>query len=226
MPITDLIWTIAGFVLTVMVLSYIFGDNPLFRIALYIFIGVSAGYVAVVIIYQVLLPKLVIPLLQGQNQQRILALIPLLLSILLLFKLSPRFARMGNISVAYLVGAGAAVLISGALFGTLFPQVSGTVQAFRVTQSSEVTPIVQLIGASVVLIGATTSLAYFHFGARQKAGKPVKRLTGVEILSAIGQFFIAFTLGTVFSGVFLSALMALVERMGYLWQSIVPFLYR
>ncbi len=83
--------------------------------------------------------------------------------------------------------------------------------------------MVQLISASVILIGATTSLAYFHFGARQKPGKPIKRLRFVEILAAIGQFFIAFTLGAVFSSVFLSALIALVERLGYLWQTISLF---
>jgi hypothetical protein len=142
----------------------------------------------------------------------------------LLFKLSPRFTKIGNISVAYLVGAGAAVLIGGSIFGTLFPQVSGTIQAFKVDQQTGVNPIVQLIGATVILIGATTSLAYFHFGARQKPGKPIKRMGFVEILAAIGQFFIAFTLGAVFSSVFLSALIALVERLGYLWQSISLFI--
>ncbi len=224
MPIADLIWTIAGFLLTILILSYIFGDNPLFRIALYIFIGVSAGYLAVVIIYQVLMPKLIVPLMQGNDQQRILALIPLILGVLLLFKLAPRFAKIGSISVAYLVGAGAAVLIGGAIFGTLFPQVSGTAQAFKVDPQSGVSPVIQLIGASVVLIGATTSLAYFHFGARQKPGKALKRMRLIEILAAIGQFFIAFTLGAVFSGVFFSALTALVERMGYLWHSISLFI--
>jgi hypothetical protein len=218
MAITDLIWTVAGFLLTIMVLSYIFGDNPLFRIALYIFIGVSAGYVAVVIIYQILMPKLIIPLLYGKELQRLLALIPLILSTLLLFKLSPRFARIGNLSVAYLVGAGAAVLIGGTIFGTLFPQISGTVQAFRINQQSGLSPVEQLIGASVILIGAATSLAYFHFGASQRPGKALRRMRFVEILAAIGKFFIAFTLGAIFSGVFLSALAALVERLGYLWN--------
>ncbi len=59
---TDLIWTAAAFFLTILVLSYILGDNPLFRAVTYIFIGVSAGYVAVLLINQIQLPRLVDPM--------------------------------------------------------------------------------------------------------------------------------------------------------------------
>jgi len=68
-------------------------------------IGVTAGYFAVVIIYQVLIARLVVPLAQGST----LAMIPVLLSGLLLMKLSPRLTSLGNVSMALLVGVGAAV---------------------------------------------------------------------------------------------------------------------
>ncbi len=44
----DRIATIAGAVLTVMVFSYLLGDNFLYRIAIYIFIGAAAAYVLIV----------------------------------------------------------------------------------------------------------------------------------------------------------------------------------
>jgi len=81
----DWIWTAVGFLLTVCVLSYLFGDNPLFRLATSLFVGVAAGYAAVLLIYQVLLPRLVLPLLQGSLAERGLLVIPLALSGLLLF---------------------------------------------------------------------------------------------------------------------------------------------
>ena len=37
MNLTDLIWTLAGFLFTLMVFSYVLGDNFLFRLAMYIF---------------------------------------------------------------------------------------------------------------------------------------------------------------------------------------------
>ena len=97
----DIIWALVGFVVTLLVFSYILGDNPLFRVAAYIFVGVSAAYAALLVIYQVLLPRLVQPLFQGSY----LLIIPLLLGVLLIAKLFPRFSTVGSFSMAYLVGA-------------------------------------------------------------------------------------------------------------------------
>ncbi len=44
----ELISGLIAFLLTVFVLSYLINDNFLFRAATYIFVGVSAGYVAAV----------------------------------------------------------------------------------------------------------------------------------------------------------------------------------
>jgi preprotein translocase subunit SecF len=82
---SELIWTIVSFLVTLMVFSYLFGDNPLFRFVSALFIGVTAGYFAVVIVYQVLIARLVVPVIQGST----LSLVPLLLSGLLLTKLLP-----------------------------------------------------------------------------------------------------------------------------------------
>jgi hypothetical protein len=53
--------TIIGLVLTLMVFSYIFGDNFLFRLATHIFVGVAAGYAAVLVIYNIIFPLLANP---------------------------------------------------------------------------------------------------------------------------------------------------------------------
>ena len=46
----DLIGALLGFVLTIFIFSYIGGDNVLFRITTHLFVGVAAGYVAIVVI--------------------------------------------------------------------------------------------------------------------------------------------------------------------------------
>ncbi len=77
MPATlsvDLVTGIISFLLTLMILSYLIGDNPLFRVAVYIFVGVSAGYAAAVAWWQVLFPRLMLPLLTGGFFERLLAL--------------------------------------------------------------------------------------------------------------------------------------------------------
>ena len=57
MTTLDIILGIISCILTIMVLSYLVGDNPMFRIAIFIFVGVSAGYVGAVALYQVHHPE-------------------------------------------------------------------------------------------------------------------------------------------------------------------------
>ena len=88
MEFPDLIWTILGILLTLMIFSYVWGDNPLFRTASYLFVGVTAGYVAVLLITQVILPRLAWPLLRTSTPTEItIAAVGVVLALLLLTKL-------------------------------------------------------------------------------------------------------------------------------------------
>jgi len=122
----EVIWVGISFLLTLLVFAYLLGDNPFFRFASTLLIGVSAGYLTVVIIYQVLITRLVVPLMAGSS----LALVPLLLSGMLLMKLSPRFSPVGSPVMALLVGVWAAVAVGGTVLGTLFGQVKGALSFF------------------------------------------------------------------------------------------------
>jgi hypothetical protein len=211
----DMVTGIFSFLLTLMILSYLIGDNPAFRVAVYIFVGVSAGYVAAVTWWQVLYPRVFDPLINGNIAGRLLALIPLFFGVLLLMKLSPRTAWLGNPSVAFLVGVGAAVAVGGAVMGTLIPQTHASFDVFNPTSAGE-SWLVRLFFGAILLVGTITTLVYFHFGAKATAGGP-QRSKLVIWLSWIGQVFIAITLGVLFAGVFAAAMTALIERMNFIW---------
>ena len=218
MPVTlshDLVTGIFSFLLTLMILSYLIGDNPAFRVAVYIFVGVSAGYVAAVAWWQVLYPKVFVPLLTGSFLERLLALIPLVLGVLLLMKLSPRTAWLGTPSVAFLVGVGAAVAVGGAVVGTLLPQTQASFNVFNPTSATE-SWLARLFFGAIMLVGTITTLVYFHFGAKATAGGP-QRSKLVVWLAWIGQVFIAITLGVLFAGVFAASMTALIERLNSIW---------
>src|SRR5574341_1484354 len=134
----DVIAGIVAFFFTLAIFSYLIGDNPLFRVAVYIFVGVSAGYVAAVAWWQVLWPDLVLPLIAGTASQKAILATPLLLSGLLLMKAWPPLSRLGTPSVALLVGVSAAVAIGGAVTGTLFPQVNATINQFDLVLAKNV----------------------------------------------------------------------------------------
>lgn len=220
----DLIGSLLGFFLTLMVFSYIFGDNALFRATIHLFIGAAAGYAAVVAWYNVTWPQLFLPLILGSQSERLYALFPLILSGLLLFKISPRLSRYGGPAIAYLVGIGAAVAIGGSVLGTIFPQTLASMNLLdlEAAQQSGETPLWLLIQGLLIVLGTVTTLVYFHFGAQQKLGDTPKRPEWVEFLAVIGQVFIAITLGVVFAGVFTAALTALIERVSYLGDFLLP----
>ena len=212
---SQLIFTLVGFVLTLMVFSYIFGDNFLFRLASYLFVGVSGGYVGALVIDQVIFPRLIYPLLEGTLAEKVLAGIPLIFGTLLLTKLSPRLARLGNIPMAYLVGVGAAIAVGGAVFGTLLGQIRGAAEPFNLTDPAN--SLGGMLEGLVILVGAVGTLVYFQFGANTRPDQPPRRAPVVEGLALVGQVFIGITLGALFAGVYAAAITALVER----WLEII-----
>ncbi|NMC53405.1 MAG: hypothetical protein GYA48_07190 [Chloroflexi bacterium] len=221
MQMLDPVWTITSFALTVLVLSFLLGDNPLFRLVSYLFVGVSAGFAAVMLVYQVILPRLVWPLLEGSPAERALAVVPLVLSVLLLARLVPRLAVVGSLPMGYLVGAGAAVMISGAVMGTLVRQTLSAIQVLDLSAADPYQiPILQFAEAAVMLTGTVGTLAYFQFTARAKPNQPAQRPAWVNGLARVGEVFIAITLGALFAGVYAAALSALIDRLEFVLQVI------
>jgi hypothetical protein len=229
--LADPIGAIIGFILTVMVLSYIIGDNALFRLAIHVFIGAASGYAAVLILYNVLWYQVLVPVLQGFSSgtgdgvgSYIIRVVPaVILGIWMLTKLSPRTARWGSPVLAFLTGVGAATVIAGAVRGTIFPQIGASANILNQHAApGEMTNLVGwFINGVVVLVGTITTLIYFQFGIkRQDEGVPEGRSMAMEYLSIIGQGFIVVTLGVLFAAAYIAALTALIDRISYLWNII------
>jgi hypothetical protein len=215
----DLITAGISFIITVLILSYLIGDNPLFRATVYVFVGVAAGYVAAVAVNEIILPLLIQPIVSGSAfANPILAaslVIPLLGSVLLLFKVSPRLSHLGQLPMAYLVGVGAAVAIGGAVLGTLLPQIIATFNGFDIGLAVErnTNAAFMILNGAVVLVGVIGTLVYFHYGASEKADGTIRRSVSINVLSWIGRVYIAVTFGVLFAGVYMAALTVLIDRM-------------
>lgn len=213
--------------LTLITLSYAFGDNPIFRAILYLFVGVAAGYAAAIVVQDVVLPQLVYPILDELAGTSTMDVIDLAirtgLTLLLLAKLSPRAARLGSPVTALLAGVGAALAIGGAVQGTLIPQIRAAAGIFDAEQfqlsiqGGHYGESLQVIFEGIILLLATVStLAYFHFGAQSRGKQEPLRNIFVDALAWLGAVFIAIALATLFTGVLQSALGALIERVAFL----------
>jgi hypothetical protein len=209
----ELLTGLLSFVFTVGILSYVVGDNPLYRLTLHLFIGVVVGYGTLVIIYQVLQPRLIAPLFSGNISIIALTVIPLVLFIFLALKISPRTAPLGNISVAYLIGVGTAVAVGGALTGTLVPQVGAAWVSILPGAPTN------FLNNFILVVGTITTLLYFQFWLRGRtAVGEIQRVAVLHWLSVVGQFFLTVTLGVIYGGMILSGLAIFGERISALSQ--------
>lgn len=210
----ELISAFVGLLLTLLVFSYLVGDNPLFRFAIYLFIGVSSGYAATAVWHNVLMPRLFSRL--DDLNQLILLVVPLILGISLLAKLSPRISWLGNFAMAVLVGVGAATAVGGALIGTLLPQAEAAMNMFDPSVPGGGNFFARLFEGGIMLIGTVLTLASFHFTLGRAADGAAKSNRILDGLAWAGRLFIAITLGVLFAGVYMAALTAMIERLSSL----------
>jgi len=211
--------TFVSAALTVMILSYIAGDNLFFHLAQHVLIGCVAAYAVVVAVHSVLLAGLLGPLWSNPAGQWPL-LVPLVLGVLLLFKASPQTSRLGDVSMAFMLGVGGALGIGGALLGTLLPQLRATMLSAFDQLRFTLSPAEQfvLVFSNLVIVdgkpGAKISQADGLLPIRrslERAGRTLLFAWG-----GFGRILIWITFGALFAGVALSRITLLVERVQFL----------
>ena len=223
--------TLVALVLTVMVYCYLGKDIPIFhaiyRIAAYVFVGVALGYGAVMAWHGVLAPRLLLRLGSGEWAY----LVPLVLCLLLLSRIGRSASGVGNVTIAFLFGVGAALAVGGALVGTLIPQIDATAQSLnpasykmQALESQEPAWVI-VLEAGVVVLGTVSTLLYFHFTARQGGRRFAgTRGRGLQLIVAFGRVFIMIAMGALFALAAISRLSLLVDRIRFLMEAILSVL--
>jgi hypothetical protein len=232
-----LIGPIVAMLLTIMVLSYLIGDNPLFRLASHLFVGVAAGYAGALAARSVLWPGLLQPIAQAglggllNANAAVSLLIPALLILLLVMKLIPGTSRLGTISTAFLVGIGAAVVVGGAITGTLIPQSAAAMTTLNpavVSPQTGETGFERVVNMVIMLVGTICVLAYFRFTLRRGPASEGRPLGPIGLLgrmvSAIGKSFIALAFGVMYAGALSATLLILAQRIQFLWDTLTGLL--
>jgi hypothetical protein len=199
----EAIGTLLSFVFTLLIFSYLLGDNGLFRLAVYVFIGIAAAFVTIATFTSVF-----IPLIKTLSSQEDLpSLILLLVPLALVLPLLARWLPGRSIALGFLIAVGAAVALVGALTGTIFPIVLGM---GRSTGSQNLFEVV------LVFIGVVSSLVYFQYVGRRRADGSVIKGVLPTWLGSVGEIFIVITLGALYGGAILTSLTILTERVSVL----------
>lgn len=216
---------LVSFVLTLMVFSYVLGDLPLigilYRVAVYIFVGMAAAF-TLVVSYE----GLILPYLQdiqnvetswttlGNAADIAIFFTALLFGFLLLLKPIQSLTWLTNSVYAVVIVVGASVAVVGALTGTLFPLLHATA-AIPEELSADFSAMVDTL---VIFAGTMTALFYFHYQTRANGDGGEKQSRLSRGFRYIGKAFIVTALGAIYASMILSSLTILTERISFLFQ--------
>ncbi len=205
------VWLAA--LLTLLVFSYLLHDTFLFRLAQSLLVGGAVGYGSAVILRSVLWDQLLAPLLRDSLSlwsHTWVLFIPLFLGLLLLTKLIPGWS-VGNISLGYLFGVGAALAIGGALTGALGPQLGATI----VSLSPGLGPATW-VNNLLIVVGVLGVLLAFRFTPSLTL-LPLRGYSAVTgIWGRIGTGFMMVAFGAIFANVLTARISTLVGQLYFL----------
>jgi len=193
------IWCVV--LLTLSIFSYLYGDNPFYKSAEHIFVGVSAGYIFTITFWDTIWPNLfgrLLPSYVGAGFEFDISYIfPLVLGVFMLFRLSKKYDWLSRISIAYIVGMMAGLKFYVFLNSNLLTQIKSSTVNLSGTYLS-------IFNEVIILIGVISGLVYFFFS---------KEHTGIiGRVSRIGVYFLMIKFGASFGFAVMGRISLLIGR--------------
>ncbi len=202
MPFDTLLgaWVAAG--LTLFIYSFLYKDNPFFKLGEHLYVGVSVGYTLVRIHYDVMIKTLYIPVVQ---EGKWWLLIPAFLGVLILARLVPRFAWLSRIAFAVIVGFGAGIAIPRVISSFILQQIQGTLKPLvTVTDQGIRLFTLQNLNTLLILVGVVSVLLYFFFSIEHRG------IVGAA--SRVGVYFLMISFGASFGYTVMARMSLLIGR--------------
>jgi len=189
---------IAG-ILTLAIYTFLYKDNPIYRAAESLLIGLAMGYVLVIYWQTAFMDRIFLPLL---NENDWWVLIPLILGLPMFSRFSRKYSWLSRIPIALMIGAGAGVAIPAMLYARTLKQISASI-APLITESGGFN-----FEALVVIVGLLSTLTYFYFSREHKGiiGKVAK----------LGTYFLMLFFGATFGYTVMSRMSTFIGRIDFL----------
>ena len=204
-------WEGAGIILaagmTLALYSFLYKDNPLFKAAEHIYVGVSAAYVFGITWYNSLYGEILVSYFDigaegstGGGHNPWVLLVPTFLGLLMLTRFSGRFSWMSRVSFAFVVGVGAGFTIPRYMSSFLLGQVEPSLAPITASWAG--------LNLVLVMIGVLTVLIYFFFS--------VEHTGAVGHASRLGIWFLMVSFGASFGYTVMARLSLLIGRISFL----------
>ncbi len=193
-------WTWIAAILTLFIFTFLYKDNPLYRFAEHLLVGVSAGYYLAIYWHNGVKPNIIDHLARGE----LIYLIPLLLGLCYFTIFVPKISYMIRWPLAFLLGAGSGLAIPATFQANISEQLKGTmIQPLSYYYSHAA-----FINAIILFLGVLTVLSYFFFSKEHK---------GVLKVSArIGIIFLMIGFGASFGYTVMARVSLLIGRLQFL----------
>src|SRR5215813_4531854 len=200
-------WMATG--LTLFIFSFLYKDNPLFKLAEHLYVGVSVGYTIVKTCDAVIVNQIYKPI---REQGEITLLIPVAIGLLMLTRYLPKAAWMSRYAFAFIVGVGSGLAIPRTISAFILKQVEDTVRPLLTLVPGEgVTFTMNLLNPAsslntiVILIGVSSVLFYFFFSVEHTGPGKIVARTGV--------FFLMIAFGAAFGYTVMARMSLLIGRL-------------
>lgn len=185
--------------LTIAVWSYLAGERRLFAWAQHLLAGLATGYLVLISVREVLVPRLVEPLLDDSRGNLVLWPALLLVLALALARWLPR--PVVAVPVALLIAGTAAFALGGAVVGTLLPQLAASLLPAGATSGGLLNALVGLVITALVVV------AFLHGTRGGRIGSAA---------AGTGRWLLIGGLGGWLGFLFVSRLALLVERLRFI----------
>lgn len=207
-----------GAILTLCIFSFLYKDNPFYKFAEHLFVGVSAAYWMVQGIWNTLVPNLIAkihpPLVKkilpavAEKPAEYQYLIAAVFGILLLMRLLPRGGWISRWALAFIVGTTAGLNLVGYLKSDFLGQIQSSIIPLVGVENGNLDWGIT-IGNLVIFLGVFCGLIYFFFSKEHKGA--------FGTASKIGIYILMITFGAGFGYTVMARISLLLGRMQFLF---------
>lgn len=218
-PRTFGVWMAA--LMTLAVLSFLWRDNPVYKFAESVVVGVSAGYVMATAVWASLVDQVFGKLAPGLTKAWLSpgltttetdwwALVPLGLGMLLLCRLSAKLSWVGMFPLAFVVGVFSGWRFVQYVESDLLAQVATMFDPLYVPGATAAATFGGTLCAVLVLVGVLSVLAYFFFSLEHKGP--------VGGAARVGIWYLMITFGASFGFTVMGRIALLAARCEFLFD--------
>ena len=204
--------------LTLAIFSFLYADNPVYKAAEHLFVGVSAAYGVVVVFFDSVKPDIYLPLFKPGDVDlaapKTILLIPIAMGALFLTRFFPRIDYLSRWPIALMMGATAGMAIPVAIQGQILKQMQGTMRPLLPVGSEY--HAFEAMNAVIILVGVVCTLSYFYFSLEHRG------VLGVT--SKLGIWFLMVAFGAGFGNTVMARISLLIGRVQFLLDDFLPTL--